>query len=194
MRSSSVVIGQLCHATQPVGRESETRAGTGSSATRMANRAYPSPSYATRSTQWYDADFANSGASEASQPVTLHETRGWRRGPAPGARRASTHRSNGSVGRRGSRLLASVLFAKVISSSSVGVEPAGAPPPGSASVSPMARTASPRVDVVTGPHCCPEVAQLQGDGRAHAPGIRRPSSVVYQKAPGAETPKSVTCL
>src|SRR5439155_10862418 len=37
------------------------------------NRGYPS--YATRSTQWYDADFANSGATEASQPVTSHETR-----------------------------------------------------------------------------------------------------------------------
>src|SRR2546427_4593936 len=98
MRSSSVVIGQLCHATQPVGTESETRAGTGSSATRMANRGYPS--YATRSTQWYDADLANSGATEASQPVTFHETRGWRRGPAPGARRASTHRLNGSGRKR----------------------------------------------------------------------------------------------
>ena len=39
-----------------MGTESETRAGTGSSATRMANRGYPS--YATRSTQWYDADLA----------------------------------------------------------------------------------------------------------------------------------------
>src|SRR5207247_9326751 len=125
MRSSSVVIGQLCHATQPVGTESETRAGTGSSATRMANRAYPSPSYATRSTQWYDADFANSGATEASQPVTFHETRGWRRGPAPGARRAPPHRSTGPGGRRGWGLLTSVPVATAITASSAGLGPAG---------------------------------------------------------------------